>query len=147
MFDFSGLARIIGQWENILIFLTVSRLLHQKPRYKNHNRRILALFVPSELHTYVCHAINQSITQQVYFYETLPTSKAATPSSSLLTVIFVVTPLFAEYAIFTNAATLPPLRVLPYSLSVWVLVERVTSVPSSGWRDRAFVSCSVASTA
>lgn len=29
-------------------------------------------------------------------YETLATSKAATPSSSLLTVIFVVTPLFAE---------------------------------------------------
>lgn len=28
---------------------------------------------------------------------------------------------------------------------MWVLMERATSVPSSGWRERVFVSCSVAS--
>ena len=78
-------------------------------------------------------------------YDTLPTSKAATPSSSLLTVIFVVTPLLAENAIFTCAATLPPPSVFPYSLSVCVLVDIGTSVPSSGCNDRALVSCSVAS--
>lgn len=63
---------------------------------------------------------------------TVESTSAETPSSSLLTVIFVVAPVFAEYAIFTIAATLPPVMVLPYSLMVWVLVERVTSVPSSG---------------
>ena len=78
-------------------------------------------------------------------YDTLPTSKAAIPSSSLLTVIFVVTPLFAEKAIFTCAATFPPPRVFPYSFRVCVLVDIGTSVPSNGCRDRAFVSCSVAS--
>ena len=49
---------------------------------------------------------------------TEPTTNAATPSSSLRTVILVVTPDLDEYAIRTLAITLPPLTVLPSSLSV-----------------------------
>jgi hypothetical protein len=47
------------------------------------------------------------------FYATLPTTKAATPSSSLRTSIFIVTPVFALNAIRTMAATFPPVIVLP----------------------------------
>ena len=78
-------------------------------------------------------------------YATLATIKAATPCSSVLAEIFNVTPDLAENAIFTVAATLPPDIVFPYSLSVCVLVDRTTSVPSRGCNERAFVNCSVAS--
>ena len=76
---------------------------------------------------------------------TVPTTSAANPSSSVLTVILVVTPLFAEKAILTRAATLPPDTDLPYNFNVCVLVDIATSVPSSGCRERARGSCSVAS--
>jgi hypothetical protein len=79
-------------------------------------------------------------------HATLPTTNAATPSSSLRASIFIVTPVFALNAIRTIAATLPPLIVLPYSLSVCVDGCRGTSVPSSGCRESALMSCSVAST-
>ncbi len=78
-------------------------------------------------------------------YATLPTINAATPSSSLLASIFIVTPVLALNAIRTMAATLLPVTVLPYSLSVCVELERAISVPSSGWRQRVLMSCSVAS--
>jgi hypothetical protein len=65
-------------------------------------------------------------------YATLPTTSAATPSSSLRTSIFIVTPVFALNAMRTIAATLPPVIVLPYSLSVCVVAESATSVPSRG---------------
>ena len=81
----------------------------------------------------------------ISFHATDPTTKAANPVSSLRTVIFVVTPLLAEYAILTSAATFPPETVLPYNLSVCVLVDSATSVPSSGCRARTRASCSVAS--
>ncbi|KAI6775225.1 hypothetical protein HG530_001983 [Fusarium avenaceum] len=48
-------------------------------------------------------------------------TSAATFSSSLRTVIFVVTPVFDEKAIRTLATTRPPPTVLPRSLSVWVV--------------------------
>ena len=79
-------------------------------------------------------------------YATLPITKAASPSSSARTEILVVTPDLAEKAIFTSAATFPPYIDLPYSLSVCVLFDSATSVPSKGWRARALASCSVAST-
>lgn len=79
-------------------------------------------------------------------YATLPITSAATPSSSLRASIFIVTPVFALYAIRTVAATLPPVIVLPYNLSICVDVESATSVPSRGWRESVLVSCSVAST-
>jgi hypothetical protein len=40
-------------------------------------------------------------------------TKAATPSSSLLTSIFIVTPVLALNAIRIVAATFPPVIVLP----------------------------------
>jgi len=46
-------------------------------------------------------------------YATLPMTNAATPSSSLRTSIFIVTPVFALKAIRTMAATLPPVMVFP----------------------------------
>ena len=78
-------------------------------------------------------------------HATLPMMSAATPSSSLRTSIFIVTPVFALYAIRTRAATFPPVMVLPYNFSVCVDVDRATSVPSRGWSESVFVSCSVAS--
>jgi hypothetical protein len=78
-------------------------------------------------------------------YVTLEMIIADNPSSSLRTVIFIVTPVFAENAILIKAATFPPITDLPYNLSVWVLVVRAISVPSSGCSERALVSCSVAS--
>jgi hypothetical protein len=78
-------------------------------------------------------------------YATLPMTNAATPSSSARHFICTVTPVFAEKAMRTMAATLPPVIVLPYNLSVCVLVLRAMSVPSSGCRERVLVSCSVAS--
>jgi hypothetical protein len=79
-------------------------------------------------------------------YATLPTTSAATPSSSLRASIFIVTPVLALNAMRTMAATLPPVIVFPYNLSVCVEVDSATSVPSRGWRERVLVSCSVAST-
>lgn len=70
---------------------------------------------------------------------------AANPSSSDRIDTFVVTPVRAENAILTRPATRPPDTVLPYSLRVCVVLLRATSVPSRGWRDRAVMSCSVAS--
>lgn len=55
------------------------------------------------------------------FYSTDAMTKAATPSSSLRTVIFVVTPDLEEYAIRTLATTLPPFTVFPSSLRVCVV--------------------------
>jgi hypothetical protein len=76
---------------------------------------------------------------------TLPTTKGATPSSSERHLICTVTPVFAEYAIRIMAATFPPVTVLPYNLSVCVLLFIGTSVPSSGCSDSVFASCSTAS--
>ena len=81
--------------------------------------------------------------QQVY--ATLPTTSAATPSSSLLASIFIVTPVLALNAILIVAATLPPVIVFPYNFRVCVVFDSATSVPSSGCKLRVFVSCSVAS--
>src|SRR5947207_5732674 len=72
-------------------------------------------------------------------------TKAATPSSSARVDIFIVTPLFDEYAILTVATTLPPDRVFPNSFKVCVVVLTGISVPSSGCSERDFASCSVAS--
>jgi hypothetical protein len=80
-------------------------------------------------------------------YDTLATTISAMPSSSLLTSIFIVTPLFALNAMRTIPATLPPVIVLPYNFSVCVLVDRLTSVPSRGCRESVWGSCCVASTA
>ena len=70
---------------------------------------------------------------------------AATPSSSARTVTFVVTPVLLEKAILMRAVTRPPDTVLPNSLSACVLLLRGTSVPSSGCKESAEMSCSVAS--
>jgi hypothetical protein len=51
-------------------------------------------------------------------YSTDPMTRAATPSSSLLTTILLVTPDFVEYAIRILATTLPPVTVFPKSLRV-----------------------------
>lgn len=80
-----------------------------------------------------------------YIYATDAITRAATPSSSPRTVIFVVTPDFDENAMRIFATTLPPLTVLPKSLRVCVLWLTGTSVPSSGCRERILASCSVAS--
>lgn len=53
------------------------------------------------------------ITFHAHAHATLPITSAATPSSSLLTSIFIVTPVFALNAIRTIAATLPLVIVLP----------------------------------
>lgn len=79
-------------------------------------------------------------------YATLFTTKVATPSSSDRHLICTVTPVFAEYAILTIAATLPPVTVLPYNLRVCVLGLKATSLPSKGCIESVFASCSVAST-
>ncbi len=47
------------------------------------------------------------------YHATVESTSAETPTSSLRTEIFVVAPVFAEYAILTIAATLPPVMVLP----------------------------------
>lgn len=52
-------------------------------------------------------------TSRLDTYATLPITSAATPSSSLLTSIFIVTPVFALNAILIVAATLPPVIVFP----------------------------------
>ena len=69
---------------------------------------------------------------------------AARSASSVLTEILTVTPDFAEYAIFTKAATRPPAIDLPYNFKVWVVFDMAISVPSSGCKDKADESCSVA---
>lgn len=78
-------------------------------------------------------------------HATAAITNAATPSSSLLTVIFVVTPDFDEYAIRMLATTRPPPTVFPSSLRVWVVWFTGTSVPSTGCKESVFASCSVAS--
>ena len=44
-----------------------------------------------------------------------------------------------------SAATFPPDIDFPYSLRVCAVLDNVTSVPSRGCKDKALVSCSVAS--
>lgn len=46
-------------------------------------------------------------------HDMLDITTPARPASSVLTEIFTVTPVFAEYAILMRAATLPPATDLP----------------------------------
>lgn len=87
---------------------------------------------------------SRETTAQLY-YATDATTSPATPSSSLRTVIFVVTPDLAEYAIRTLATTLPPPTVFPRSFRVCVVWLTGTSVPSKGCKESVLASCSVAS--
>jgi hypothetical protein len=57
--------------------------------------------------------VPSSLYHTTFNYATLPITNAATPSSSLRTSIFIVTPVFALKAIRTIAATLPPVIVFP----------------------------------